>query len=91
MKLLPREFDKLALVQAGYVAQRRLARGLRLNQVEACALICTVLLEHVRNGESLTTVSEIGCTLLGRRLVLDSVPFIIGEIQLEATFPDGNR
>lgn len=91
MKLLPREIDKLALVQAGLVAQRRLARGKRLNHVEATALICTVLLEHVRDGESAKTVASIGEALLGKRLVLDSVPFLIGEVQLEGTFPDGTK
>jgi urease len=69
MKLLPREIDKLLLIQAGNLAQRRLARGVPLNHTEATALICTVLLEHVRDGQkSLTDLGSLGARILGKRL-----------------------
>lgn len=80
------------LSQAGFLAQRRLARGIKLNRTEAIALICCVLLEHVRDGiKSLSELSYLGTTLLGTRLVHSSVPFVLSEVQLEATFPDGTK
>jgi urease len=92
MKLLPRELDKLALIQAGNLAQRRLARGIQLNHVEATALICTVLLEHVRDGKlSLSEIQTLGANLLGKRLVLPQTWSTLDHVSLEATFPDGTK
>jgi urease len=92
MKLLPREIDKLLLIQTGLLAQRRLARGVRLNYSEATALICTVLLEHCRDGlHSLTEIASIGSQLLGRRMVLPQCAATLDHVSLEATFPDGTR
>ncbi|KAI8927700.1 urease [Entophlyctis helioformis] len=92
MKLLPREVDKLLLANAGFLAQRRLARGTRLNATEATALVCAVLLEHVRDGKhSLAVLATLGSTLLGTRHVLPSVPHVLVEVQLEASFPDGTK
>ncbi|KAJ3315171.1 hypothetical protein HDV04_004312 [Boothiomyces sp. JEL0838] len=92
MKLLPKEIDKLLLIQAGTLAQRRLARGVRLNHVEAVALICTVLIEHVRDGiHSLSTLASIGTQLLGKRQVLPQVSSSLDHVSVEATFPDGTK
>ncbi|KAJ3334857.1 hypothetical protein HDU91_002487, partial [Kappamyces sp. JEL0680] len=92
MKLLPREIDKLLLIQAGTLAQKRLARGLPLNHVEATALICTVMLEHVRDGKlSLAEISTLGAKLLGKRLVMPQTIATLDHVSLEATFPDGTK
>lgn len=93
MLLLPREQDKLLLSNAGFLAQRRLARGVRLNSSEATALICCVLLELVRDGRghSVSSLSSLGSRLLGTRHVLPSVSFMLDEVQLEGTFPDGTK
>src|SRR5436305_5121972 len=89
MHLTPHETDKLALHQAGFLAQKRLARGLRLNYPEAVALIATVLLELVRDGRSVSELMDLGRTLLGRAQVMDGVGEMIHEVQVEGTFPDG--
>ena len=86
MHLTPREIDKLILHQAGVLAQKRLARGLRLNYVEAMALIATQLLEFVRDGRSVAELMDLGRQLLGRQDVLDGVPEMIDEVQVEGTF-----
>lgn len=91
MHLTPREIDKLVLHQAGVLAQKRLARGLRLNYVEAVALIATQLLELVRDGHSVAELMDLGRQMLGRRDVLDGVPEMIDEVQVEGTFPDGSK
>jgi urease subunit gamma/beta len=91
MHLTPREIDKLVLHQAGALAQKRLARGLRLNYVEAVALIATQLLEFVRDGRSVAELMDLGRRLLGRRDVLEGVPDMIDEVQVEGTFPDGTK
>ena len=91
MHLSPRELDHLRLAQAGQLAQRRLARGLRLNQPEACALIAAQMLEMIRDGESVATLMTRGQQLLGRRQVLPGVPSLVGEVQVEGTFPDGTK
>src|SRR5262245_35237112 len=91
MHLSPREIDKLVLHQAGVLAQKRLARGLRLNYVEAVALIATQILEFVRDGRSVAELMDLGRQLLGRRDVLDGVPDMIDEVQVEGTFPDGTK
>ena len=91
MHLTPRELDKLTLHQAGVLAQKRLARGLRLNYVEAMALIATQLLEFIRDGRSVAELMDLGRQLLGRSDVLDGVPEMIDEVQVEGTFPDGTK
>ncbi|KAI0288657.1 urease [Multifurca ochricompacta] len=90
MRLSPREHEKLALHQLGFLAQKRLARGLRLNQAEATALIASQLQERIRDGVySVAHLMQHGKNLLGRRHVLPSVPSLLHEIQVEGTFPDG--
>ncbi|XP_059448917.1 urease [Corylus avellana] len=92
MKLAPREIEKLCLHNAGYLAQKRLARGLRLNYTEAVALIATQILEFVRDGEkSVAELMDIGKQLLGRRQVLPAVPNLLDAVQVEGTFPDGTK
>lgn len=91
MHLTPREIDKLVLHQAGFLAQKRLARGLRLNYVEATALIATQLLELIRDGRSVSELMDLGRRLLGRSDVLDGVAEMIDEVQVEGTFPDGTK
>ena len=91
MHLTPREIDKLILHQAGVLAQKRLARGLRLNYVEATALIATQLLEFIRDGRSVAELMDLGRQLLGTRDVLDGVPDMLDEVQVEGTFPDGTK
>ncbi|KAF7976623.1 hypothetical protein HWV62_6140 [Athelia sp. TMB] len=90
MHLLPREEAKLILHQAGYLAQKRLARGLQLNKAEATALIASQLQERIRDGRhSVAELMQHGKTLLGRKHVLPSVPGLLHEIQVEGTFADG--
>lgn len=91
MHLTPHELDKLTLHQAGYVAQKRLARGLRLNYPEAVALISTQVMEFIRDGRTVADLMDLGRQLLGRADVLDRVPEMIVEVQIEGTFPDGSK
>src|SRR6267142_5580226 len=91
MHLSPRELDKLTLHQAGFLAQKRLARGLRLNHPEAVALIATVLLELIRDGKSVAELMDLGRKLLGRNQVMPGVPEMIYDVQVEGTFPDGSK
>jgi len=91
MKLTPRELDHLRLSQAGQLAQRRLARGLRLNYPEAVALVSSQMMEFIRDGESVIHLMDIGKKLLGRRQVLPGVAELIPEVQIEATFADGTK
>ena len=91
MHLTPREIDKLVLHQAGVLAQKRLARGLRLNYVESVALISTQLLEFIRDGRSVAELMDLGRRLLGRQDVMDGVDTMIDEVQIEGTFPDGTK
>ena len=91
MHLTPHELDKLALHQAGYLAQKRLARGLRLNYPEAVALISTQVMEFIRDGRSVAELMDLGRQLLGRADVMDHVPEMIVEVQVEGTFPDGSK
>jgi|ERR1043166_875849 urease subunit gamma/beta len=91
MHLSPREIDKLLLHNAGFVAQKRLARGLRLNYPEAVALIATQLLEFIREGKSVAELMNLGCQLLGRNQVMPGISGMIGEVQVEGTFPDGTK
>jgi urease subunit gamma/beta len=89
--LSPQELDKLLLHQAGFLAQKRLARGTRLNHPEAVALIATQLLELIRDGRSVSELMDLGKRLLGRRQVMDGVAEMIDEVQVEGTFPDGSK
>src|SRR5258708_247312 len=91
MHLSPREIDKLLLHNAGFLAQKRLARGLRLNYPEAIALIAAQLLEFIRDGKSVADLMNLGCQLLGRNQVMPGVPAMISEVQVEGTFPDGTK
>jgi urease subunit gamma/beta len=91
MRLPPRDLDKLLLHQAGALAQKRLARGVRLNYPEAVALIATQLLELIRDGRPVAELMDLGRTLLGRRQVMDGVPELVTEVQVEGTFPDGTK
>src|SRR5215467_4727314 len=91
MRLPPREIDKLLLHQAGVLAQKRLARGLRLNYPESVALIATQLLELIRDGRGVAELMDLGRTLLGRYQVMDGVPELVAEVQVEGTFPDGTK
>jgi urease subunit gamma/beta len=91
MHLTPREIDKLMVHQAGVLAQKRLARGLRLNYVEAVALIAAQLLEFIRDGYSVAQLMDLGRGILGRADVLDGVAEMIDEVQVEGTFPDGTK
>jgi len=89
--LTPREKDKLLIFTAGLVAERRLARGLKLNYPEAVALISAAILEGARDGRSVADLMSFGATVLNRSQVMEGVPEMIPEIQVEATFPDGTK
>lgn len=91
MHLTPKDLDKLVLHQAGFVAQKRYARGLLLNYPEALALLATQLLEFIRDGESVTTLMNKGKLLLGLQDVMPGVAEMIHEVQVEGTFPDGTK
>lgn len=91
MELLPREKDKLLLFTAGLVAERRLARGLRLNYPEAMALISCAILEGARDGRTVADLMDFGTTVLSSEQVMDGVAEMIHEVQVEATFPDGTK
>ena len=91
MHLSPREIDKLMLHNAGFLAQKRLARGLRLNHPEAVALIATVILEFIRDGRRVAELMNLGRQLLGRNQVMPGVPEMIYDVQVEGTFPDGSK
>jgi urease subunit gamma/beta len=91
MHLSPRDLDKLVLHQAGSLAQKRLARGVRLNHPEAVALLATVVLELIRDGRTVAELMDVGRTILGRRQVMQGVPELVAEVQIEGTFPDGTK
>jgi urease subunit gamma len=91
MELTPREKDKLLLFTAALLAERRLARGLRLNYPEAIALISAAIMEGARDGRTVAELMSFGTTLLTRAQVMEGVPEMIPEIQIEATFPDGTK
>ncbi len=91
MELTPREKDKLLVFTAALVAERRRARGLKLNYPEAVAFISAALLEGARDGRSVSELMSYGTTLLTRDDVMDGVAELIPEIQIEATFPDGTK
>ncbi|MCV9909729.1 urease subunit gamma [Brucella sp. HL-2] len=91
MELLPREKDKLLIFTAALVAERRKARGLKLNYPEVIALISAEILEGARDGKTVAELMSFGATLLTRDDVMDGVPEMIHDIQVEATFPDGTK
>jgi urease subunit gamma len=91
MELTPREKDKLLIFTAALLAERRKARGLKLNYPEAVAFITAALLEGARDGKSVSELMSFGPTLLTRDDVMEGVPEMIPEIQVEATFPDGTK
>ena len=91
MELTPREKDKLLIFTAGLLAERRKARGLKLNYPEAIAFISAAILEAARDGRSVSDLMGYGTTLLARDEVMEGVPEMIPEIQVEATFPDGTK
>ena len=91
MHLSPRDVDKLLLHQAGFLAQKRLARGLRLNYPEAVALITAEIFEAARDGVAVADVMAAGAEVLTREDVIDGVAEMLHEIQVEATFPDGTK
>ena len=91
MKLTPRERDKLLIFTAALLAERRRARGLKLNYPEAVAYITAALMEAARDGRTVAEVMHYGTTLLTRDDVMDGVPEMLSEVQVEATFPDGTK
>jgi|SRR5688572_6209832 urease subunit gamma len=91
MELTPREKDKLLIFTAALLAERRKARGLKLNYPEAIALITAAIMEGARDGRTVAELMSFGTTLLKREEVMEGVPELIPEIQVEATFPDGTK
>ena len=91
MELTPREKDKLLLFTAALLAERRLARGVKLNYPEAVAYISAAIMEGARDGRTVADLMGHGATLLKRAQVMEGVPEMIPEIQVEATFPDGTK
>ena len=91
MELTPREKDKLLIFTAALVAERRKARGLKLNYPESIALITAAVLEGARDGRTVAELMSFGATILTRDDVMEGVPEMIPEVQVEATFPDGTK
>ena len=91
MDLTPREKDKLLIFTAALVAERRRARGLKLNYPEAVAFICAALLEGARDGRTVAELMHYGTTILTQDDVMDGVAEMIQDVQVEATFPDGTK
>ncbi|MEH6650555.1 MAG: urease subunit gamma [Motiliproteus sp.] len=91
MELTPREKDKLMLFTAGLVAERRLAKGLKLNYPEAIALISCEIMEGAREGKTVAEMMAYGRTILSRDQVMDGIAELVDEVQVEATFPDGTK
>ena len=91
MKLTPREKDKLLIFTASLLAERRKARGLKLNYPESVAYISAAIMEGARDGRSVAELMSFGTTLLKRIDVMEGVPEMIPDIQVEATFPDGTK
>ena len=91
MELTPREKDKLLIFTAGMVAERRKARGLKLNYPEAVAFISAAILEGARDGRGVSELMDYGATLLTRDDVMEGIAEMIPDIQVEATFPDGTK
>ena len=91
MQLTPREKDKLLIAMAAMVARRRLERGVRLNHPEAVALIADFVVEGARDGRTVAELMRDGAGVLTREQVMEGVPEMIHEVQVEATFPDGTK
>src|ERR671926_1842277 len=91
MELTPREKDKLLIFTAALVAERRKARGLKLNYPESVALISAAIMEGARDGRSVAELMSYGATILTRDDVMEGIPELIPEVQVEATFPDGTK
>lgn len=91
MELSPREKDKLLLFTAGLLAERRKNKGLKLNYPEAMAYVSCAILEGAREGKTVAQLMDEGATLLSRKDVMEGVPELIHEVQVEATFPDGTK
>ena len=91
MHLTPREIEKLTIFTAGEVARKRLARGLKLNHPEAVALITDHIVEGARDGRSVADLMRDGAHVLSREQVMQGIPEMIDEVQVEATFPDGSK
>jgi urease subunit gamma len=91
LNLTPREKDKLLISMAAMVARRRQERGVKLNHPEAVALITDYIVEGARDGRSVADLRQAGATVLGREDVMEGVPEMISDVQVEATFPDGTK
>ena len=91
MLLTPREQEKLLIVVAADLARKRQARGLKLNYPEAIAILTAEIIEAARDGKSVAEIMTFGTTLLTRQDVMDGIPEMIHEVQVEATFPDGTK
>lgn len=91
MDLSPREKDKLLIFTASLLAERRLTKGLKLNYPEATAYISAAIMEGAREGKTVSELMSFGATLLKRDQVMEGIPEMIPEIQVEATFPDGTK
>jgi urease subunit gamma len=91
MELTPREKDKLMLFTAALLAERRKSRGVKLNYPESVAYICAAVLEGARDGRSVADLMSYGATLLTRNDVMEGVPELLPEVQVEASFPDGTK
>jgi urease subunit gamma len=91
MHLTPREKDKLMIAMAAMVARRRLERGVKLNHPEAVALISDFIMEGARDGRTVADLMQAGAQVISRSQVMDGIPEMVHEIQVEATFPDGTK
>jgi urease subunit gamma len=91
MQLSPQEKDKLLIFTAALLAERRKAKGLKLNYPEAIAYVSAAIMEGAREGQTVADLMSYGTTLLGRDDVMDGIPEMIHEVQVEATFPDGTK
>ena len=91
MNLTPREKDKLLISVAAMVARRRLERGVKLNHPEAVALITDFILEGARDGKTVAELMQLGAQVITRAEVMDGIPEMIHDVQVEATFPDGTK
>lgn len=91
MHLTPQEQEKLMIVVAADLARRRQARGLKLNYVEAVAILTAEVMEAARDGKTVAEIMSLGAKILTRAQVMDGIPEIIHEVQVEATFPDGTK
>lgn len=91
MELTPREKDKLLIFTAALLAERRMARGIKLNYPEAVAMISAAVMEGARDGRSVAELMDYGRTILGRDDVMEGIPEMIHDVQVEATFPDGTK